>query len=62
MNKNNENGFSLIELAVAMAIMVALGSIGFNVMNAAADGIVEKQIDARQAQEDAFNSLINSVN
>jgi prepilin-type N-terminal cleavage/methylation domain-containing protein len=58
MNKN-EQGFSLIELAVAMAIMVSLGAIGFNMMNSAADSIISNQLEAQQEQQDNFNSMFN---
>jgi prepilin-type N-terminal cleavage/methylation domain-containing protein len=59
MNKN-EQGFSLIELAIAMAIMVSLGAIGFSTLSNAGTSIIAKQQAAEQAEADAFQAQIDA--
>jgi len=47
----NENGFSLIELAVSCAIISVLGGIGLITLSAQANSLIEKAEEIQAAQE-----------
>ena len=62
----NENGFSLIELTVSVAIIATLGGLAFTTIIPAAQTIVEKaeEVKAIQAEKEAeeahyLDSLLN---
>jgi prepilin-type N-terminal cleavage/methylation domain-containing protein len=60
MNEN-EQGFSLIELAVAMAIMVALSGMAYGSLSSTAEAIKTNAEEAQQAQADAFQAQIDAA-
>ena len=58
----NENGFSLIELAVACAIMATLMTMGAIQLNGVADSIKAQAQEAHEAQQNAYDNLLGATN
>ena len=62
IKKTNEEGFSLVELAVAAAVAVALGAVSVTVLSGVTTTISDKAVVARDTADCETHNMLAEYN